>query len=187
MSPGTLDRLTPSEEEELLTAAWGVLRSRLLGGAGPGEMAGHRRLREPGMAFVTLRKSKELRGCIGNLATDSSLYLTVIDCAWSAASRDPRFPPVSADELSELTLSISVLGEFRAIHDPGEIEIGRHGLLIEKMGRRGVLLPEVAAEMRLSPESFLELVCKKAQLPPGAWKDADVHIFTSQVFSTESP
>lgn len=177
-----LDRLTPAEERELLTLAWTALEGHLLGTPGPGTPSRQSRLNEPGMAFVTLKKSIQLRGCIGSLANDSPLYLTVIDCTLSAA-RDPRFPPVSRAELPELSLSISVLGEFRVIRDAEEIEVGRHGLLIEKQGRRGVLLPEVATEMGLQPRAFLELVCKKAHLPPEAWKEAVIHTFTSQVFS----
>ncbi len=187
MKGDALEPLTPSEEEELLVAAWSALQSHLLGTPGPGRRALQSRLNQPGMAFVTLKKSTQLRGCMGNLANESPLYLTVIDCTLSAAARDPRFPPVSPDELPDLSLSVSVLGEFRAIRGPDEIEVGRHGLLIEKQGRRGVLLPEVATELRLRPEDFLELVCKKAHMPPETWKEAVIQTFAAQVFSTKSP
>lgn len=178
--------LTGSEGEELLAASRATLGHLLLDRSEPSEKPLQTRLNDPGMAFVTLKRGAQLRGCIGSLRSDSSLYRTVIECALSAAE-DPRFERLSGEELADLTIVVSVLGEFRRITAPAEIEVGRHGLLIEKAGRRGLLLPEVATEMNLEPAAFLDLVCKKAYLPQGAWKEnALVQTFTSQVFTSQA-
>jgi AmmeMemoRadiSam system protein A len=134
--------------------------------------------------FVTLHVGKRLRGCIGVVEPEEPLGDSVVRCAASAALQDSRFPAVRPDELSDLRIEISLLSPPLPIRLE-EIEIGRHGLLISRGHQRGLLLPQVAVEHHLSPEQFLAETCRKAQLPPDAWRDADANVFgfTCEVFS----
>ena len=97
--------------------------------------------------------------------------------ARAAAFEDPRFPPVTRDELGGLSVEISVLTPFEPLQSPEAVEVGKHGLLIEKGFNRGVLLPQVAVEQRWDREEFLKNVCLKASLPSDAWKDADAKLY----------
>lgn len=135
-----------------------------------------------GAAFVTLRSPDgSLRGCIGELSARRPLVESVRSCAISAATRDPRFPPVTRDEVEGLRIFISVLTPPRRLHDPSELEVGRHGVLIERGEHRGVFLPEVATDHGWSREELLAAVCQKARLPPDAWRDPEAVI---SVFET---
>jgi len=110
------------------------------------------------------------------------LYKTVKEMAVQAAFADPRFSPLNPDELAELDLEISVLTPLERIDDPSQIEIGKHGLLIRKKSHSGLLLPQVATEHGWDPYQFLEWTCRKASLPPEAWRDSETEIF---VFSAD--
>jgi AmmeMemoRadiSam system protein A len=144
-------------------------------------------LRQHCGAFVTLRKGKGLRGCIGVTEADKPLYLTVRECAVWAALHDPRFPPVMKREVGGLNLEISVLSPLTDIA-PDDIEVGRHGLMISRGGRRGLLLPQVAVQWNWKREQFLEETCRKAGLPPDAWRQgARIQAFTAQVFEELHP
>lgn len=138
-----------------------------------------------GACFVTLTNRGRLRGCIGNMVASGPLYQAVIRNAVSAC-QDYRFVnhPVTAEELDQLHLEISYLTPMKRITNPDEIIVGRHGLLIEQGGRRGVLLPQVAYERGWTRREFLAEVCRKAGLPPDAWKrpDAKLYSFTAEVF-----
>ena len=101
----------------------------------------------------------------------------------SAATSDPRFPPVSATELPTLDIEISLLGPLEPIAGPDDVEIGRHGLMVEMRDRRGLLLPQVATEWNWNRETFLAQTCQKAGLAPDAWKNgAKVWRFEAEVF-----
>ncbi len=135
-------------------------------------------------AFVTLKKNGELRGCIGYITPMKSLIETVRDVAAFAALKDPRFPPVSAAEVGLLEYEISVLSPLRRVTDIKQIQVGRHGLLMRKGDREGVLLPQVPTEEGWDRKTFLEQTCRKAGLPPNAWQDedTDIFMFTALVF-----
>ncbi len=144
-------------------------------------------LRQPCGAFVTLRKGKHLRGCIGYVEARRPLYVTVRECAVSAALHDPRFPPVTKKEMPGLNMEISVLSPLVEIA-PEKIEIGRHGLLISRGAQRGLLLPQVAVEWNWGRERFLDETCLKAGLPSDAWQHgARIQAFTAQVFPEPDP
>jgi len=177
-----MSQLTREESRELIDIAWQALRLGVLcDGAYEGEPR-HAALREPGAAFVTLKTKGSLRGCIGHLAPVDPLYRTVAECAVAAASRDYRFDSVTAEELPDIELEISVLGPMEVIDDVNQIQVGVHGLYIEKSGNRGLLLPQVAVEHNLDRDRFLELTCRKAGLPADAWKKgATIRIFTAQI------
>jgi len=139
-------------------------------------------------AFVTLRKRGTLRGCIGYIEPIESLCDAVADMAVSAATQDPRFPKVSMDEMKDINIEISVLSIPRRVESADEIELGKHGVIVQRGGRRGVFLPQVATETGWDKETFLEHLCYgKAGLPKDAWKDkgTDLIIFTAQLFEEE--
>jgi AmmeMemoRadiSam system protein A len=143
---------------------------------------------QPRGVFVTLHVGKRLRGCIGVVEPEEPLGDSVVRCAASAALQDPRFAAVCPDELGDLQIEISLLSPPLPIRIE-EIEIGRHGLLISRGRQRGLLLPQVAVGHHLSVEQFLAETCRKAQLPPDAWRDADTAIcgFTCEIFSDGPP
>jgi AmmeMemoRadiSam system protein A len=134
--------------------------------------------------FVTIHARGRLRGCIGVVEAFEPLGDSVARCAASAALHDPRFSPVRPEELPDLNLEISVLSIPEPIR-PEDIEIGKHGLLVTQTAKRGLLLPQVAVEHRLSREKFLEETCRKAGLKAEAWQEPETQIlgFTCEVFS----
>jgi AmmeMemoRadiSam system protein A len=134
--------------------------------------------------FVTLHNRGNLRGCIGYVQATTPLYRGVIENAVHAARCDPRFSSVTLDEVEELELEISVLTVPAPLNDPKDVEVGRHGLIVSRGGRRGLLLPQVATEYGWDRETFLDHTCIKAGLEPGAWREAGTRIeaFSAQVF-----
>lgn len=141
-------------------------------------------LKEKRGAFVTLHLDHQLRGCIGTIEPIKPLAEVVQEMAVAAAFQDPRFPPLSAKELDRIDLEISVLTPLVQVSDPQEIEVGRHGLVVERGYRRGLLLPQVATEYHWDRQTFLEHTCLKAGLPPDAWRDPQTRIyrFGAEVF-----
>ncbi|MGH9683771.1 MAG: AmmeMemoRadiSam system protein A [Candidatus Acidiferrales bacterium] len=144
-------------------------------------------LREPGGAFVTIRKRNRLRGCIGQLPSVEPLMDVIAHCAMAVAREDPRFDPVRLDELSDIEIELSVLSP----PAPITLELitpGKHGLLVTRGCQRGVLLPQVAVEHHWTAERFLEETCVKAVLERDAWKDraTKIEAFTADVFSESS-
>lgn len=137
--------------------------------------------------FVTLTKAGRLRGCIGQLEARAPLAQAVREAAVSAAFRDRRFRPISMDELKDIHTEISVLSPLRRVDNPGEIEVGKHGVLVQQGRRQGVFLPQVAPEQGWNREQMLTHLCvDKAGLPPDAWKKtATLYVFTAQVFGEE--
>jgi AmmeMemoRadiSam system protein A len=127
--------------------------------------------------FVTLREGRKLRGCIGTVERQDSLDAALRRLTVSAAAEDPRFPPVSRDELPRLSISLSLLTPPERLGDPEQIVVGRDGLIIEHQGRRGLLLPEVPTEYGWDRIRFLEELCRKAFLPPAAWQDPRTRLF----------
>lgn len=135
-------------------------------------------------AFVTLKVKGELRGCIGYTIPYKSLYATIIDAAVSAASSDPRFQPLTAEELPETKIEISVLTPPRPVKNILEIKVGTHGIIISKGPNKGLLLPQVPEEWNWDLEAYLEHGCLKAGLKKDEWKkDVKIEIFSAQVFS----
>ena len=135
-------------------------------------------------AFVTLRKRGRLRGCIGQVGTGQSLVQVIAHCAKAAALEDPRFDPVRPEELAEIEIEISALSPPEEIA-PEQIEAGKHGLMVSRGWQRGLLLPQVATEMRWTARRFLEETCVKAGFDPNAWREPETKIqgFTAEVFS----
>lgn len=138
-------------------------------------------------AFVTIYKNGNLRGCIGNILGRGPLYKTVRDMAIASSSQDPRFPPVTENELNDLEIEISVLSKPWKVKNADEIVLGTHGVIVSKgLFHKGLFLPQVGTEQGWTKEQFLSVLCtQKAGLPANAWKDPSVtlEVFTAQVFS----
>jgi len=140
-------------------------------------------LAQLGGAFVTLHRDGDLRGCIGHIERTLPLGQVVPQCAVAACSTDPRFPPVTAAELEQIDIEISLLGPLEPMNGPQDIEIGRHGLIVEQGWQRGLLLPQVATEWNWEAGTFLAQTCHKAGLPRDAWKQgATLYRFEAEVF-----
>jgi AmmeMemoRadiSam system protein A len=134
--------------------------------------------------FVTLHHGEQLRGCIGHLGFDEPFSDVIPHCAAAASSEDPRFPAVTAEEIPRLSIEVSVLTPLEPINGPDDIEVGRHGLVVESGRHRGLLLPQVAIEWNWNAATFLGQTCHKAGLPIDAWKHgARIWRFQAEVFS----
>lgn len=135
--------------------------------------------------FVTLHKFSELRGCIGFVEGIKPLQDAVIEMAQSAAFNDPRFAPVSSEEVDDLDLEISVLSPIEEVHDIEEIEVGKHGLIVEQGFYKGLLLPQVATENNWDRTEFLQHTCRKSGLPINAWKEKNtkIYYFSAEIFT----
>jgi AmmeMemoRadiSam system protein A len=141
-------------------------------------------LKEKRGAFVTLTIGGELRGCIGYPLPVKPLDETIIEMAVAAATQDTRFEPLEANELDRLKIEISVLGLPEPASDPGQVEVGRHGIIVSKGFYKGLLLPQVPVEHGWDRETYLSHGCLKAGLRPEEWKaGAKLEVFTAQVFS----
>lgn len=139
----------------------------------------------PAGAFVTLRtKERALRGCIGSLRPLGGLVDTVIHCAESVLA-DPRFPPVRYPELEQLEIELSVLSPITPVPGPEAIRLGEHGVVLQKGPANAVFLPQVARETGWSLETFMSRLAQKAGLPADTWRQAELAVFTAQVFSEE--
>jgi hypothetical protein len=146
--------------------------------------------------FVTTHKhpTGELRGCIGIVYPAYPLIEALIEAAVSVCS-DPRFPPLEREELPNITVEVSILTKPERLDAkerkdyPKKVKVEKHGLLIKKSFFSGLLLPQVATELKLTPEQFLNETCIKASLPPSCWleKGTEVYRFSAQVFTEVQP
>lgn len=171
----------PDDQQRLLTVARESLEARVRR-LPPPPLDTRVPLDLPRGAFVSIHRGRDLRGCLGRLQRDWAVGRVVAHLAEAVSDSDPRFHPVAVDELAHLEVEISVLTPERAA-DPSEIEVGRHGLIIEWGGRRGLLLPQVAVEHGWDAVTFIAHTCLKAGLPSDAWRrGADLFLFEAQVF-----
>lgn len=176
-------KFSASERELLRRLAKNSIEQKLLGKPEePLELPD--KFQEPMGAFVCLKTKGELKGCIGYIKAILPLADTIKQMALQAAFHDPRFMPLSQREWKDTEIEISVLTPMKKINDIEEIEVGVHGLYIEKDGFTGLLLPQVAVENNWDRIEFLRYTCFKAGLPGNAWKseDANIFIFSADVF-----
>ena len=183
-------QLTTDERKTLLAIARESIRHKLKKTKSP--IFEHsctitERLKEPCGAFVTLNTGGKLRGCIGYVQAEAPLHETVGSAAVAAATGDYRFDAVTLSELASLSIEISVLSPLREVGDVAEIEVGRHGLLVELANQRGLLLPQVAVEHEWDRKMFLEQTCYKAGLKALDWQNpaAKIFIFDAEIFGEE--
>jgi len=178
--------LTRDEQHRLLTTARAALEARVRGETPLAVSAGDRPLIASG-AFVSIHRHGDLRGCLGRIDGDWPLDELVGALGADVADADPRFPPVAPAELPDIDIEISVLTPAVPVARLEDIEPGRHGLIAEQGGRRGLLLPQVATEHGWDRQALVEHTCRKAGLPADAWlHGAHLSMFEAQVF-TERP
>lgn len=199
MSDNDSTHTAPHEayHEELLQLARETLAHYLATGEVMAYESTNEWFQTPAAVFVTLRVREgreevgpngetwlagDLRGCIGQIDAERPLYSAVQDAAIKAATTDPRFYPVTAGELENLTIEVSVLSPLRLVESLNEIEVGEDGLFIVGYRRRGLLLPEVPLTYGWGKREFLRALYHKAGLPEDAWPDAA----TLFAFTTES-
>ncbi|MDD4326303.1 MAG: TIGR00296 family protein [Candidatus Bathyarchaeia archaeon] len=149
--------------------------------------------------FVTINTfkngEKSLRGCIGYPYPISPLVEAVIDSAINAATQDPRFEPMTKDELDKVVFEVSVLTPPQPVESPSpkdyvkKIKVGQDGLIIERGYHKGLLLPQVPVEWGWDEEEFLCQCCMKAGLPPDSWltKESKIYKFKAIIFEEEGP
>jgi uncharacterized protein len=174
--------IEPADRERLLQLARGSIAAYLAGRAVPVVAPSPIMERRAGV-FVSLHTGRTLRGCIGHIEPDQQLSRAIPNAAIAAASTDPRFAPMTSEELASVHIELSILGPLERIGGAGDIDVGRHGLLVERGWSRGLLLPQVAVEWGWNGDAFLSQTCHKAGLPPDAWKTATVWRFEAEVFS----
>jgi AmmeMemoRadiSam system protein A len=181
--------LTPNQRNQLLSIARTSIES-VLNGARPrvDEASLDPQLTRPSGAFVSLHTHDgDLRGCIGSIQAVAPLCHAVSSNAINAAFRDPRFHPLTREELPGVHIEISVMSPIEVVTAVDSIEVGRDGLIISRGGRAGLLLPQVATEYGWDRETFLAHTCGKAGLPQDAWRHPDTKIerFSAEVFSEQ--
>lgn len=182
--------LTTQQKKKLLEIARKTIEAFVTGGKRLDFSEDDQKLREMNGAFVTLHSQGALRGCIGNIIGQKPLYETVRDMAIESSSADPRFPALTASELEDIDIEISVLSPLQKIASIHEFVLGTHGVLVRQGFHQGVFLPQVAAETGWTKEEFLSNLClHKAGLSAKAWQDSktELFIFSAEVFSEKEP
>ena len=173
--------LDAGQRRALLTLARAAIAARLDNRPPPRLEIASGVLDEPRAVFVTLTLDGALRGCIGHVEPIEPLWQSVCSNAVAAAFRDPRFPPLAHDELDRARIEISVMSPLERLRDPSSVIVGTHGLIVERGHARGLLLPQVAHDLRWDRQTFLEHTCRKAGLDPSCWRDPQTVIFTFTV------
>lgn len=183
-----IESLTDAHGKVLKDIAFESIRAKITGLKYLPSVEDHR-LREKAGVFVTLREFGELRGCIGYAHPYYELWEATSKAAVHAAISDPRFDTVREEEVENLEIEISVLGPLQRIeiHDPldiGILRIGAEGLVVEGLGRSGLLLPQVAIENAMDSMEFLSATCEKAGLSDNAWRfpGVSVYKFEAKIF-----
>ena len=173
----------------MLKTARGTVEACLTEGSVPKPESDDPELNAHCGCFVTLKSQGQLRGCIGQFTSEGPLIELVVEMAKASATRDPRFfaDPITADELEQLDIEISVLSPLKRVDDPLSLRLGVDGIYIKRGGASGCFLPQVATETSWSKEEFLSYCCAhKAGLSPDAWKEAETEVclFTAEVFGS---
>ena len=184
-----MDRELNAHEKQVLLA---IARQAIILGVQSGqeyvEPREEKTLNQRNGCFVTIKQNGQLRGCIGNFQSELPLFKEVAHMAQASAAKDPRFYPLKEEDLDNFNIEISVLSHLQKPESIEDIEVGKHGIYIEKSFYRGVLLPQVATEHKWDRQTFLKQTCIKAGLPTDAWEadDADIYVFSAQVFGEET-
>jgi AmmeMemoRadiSam system protein A len=176
-------QLNKQDQETLLQIARNSVQAHLTGQQLEIPSTASETLMEKRGVFVSIHLGGDLRGCVGTIEPSNPLYQSVAGCAAAAASKDTRFTPLQLSELPEADFEISVLSPIEEVTDIRDIEVGTHGLIVSRGNARGLLLPQVAVQQQWDRERFLGETCRKAGLPPTAWKQgATIQRFTAEVF-----
>jgi len=188
-----MNDLTPEEQRDLLALARASVNDTVHGEPSVDGLIARidltEELNRPRGAFVSLKLPPEkeggerrLRGCIGMIAATQPLYRNVVHVAAKAASADPRFTPVGADELSHLFVEVSALTPLTQVTGPEEIQPGLHGVQLNKGSAGAVFLPQVAGERGWNVEQLLTQLSLKAGLPRDGWVGGTLSVFRAEVF-----
>ncbi len=169
--------LTDEEKAFLKDVVQRSISSKLAGEEAKPLVPESEKLKKPMGAFVTLTLDGKLRGCIGNLQAEEELYKTIWDMARSAAFKDTRFSELTPEEFERMEVEISILSSITECRDKLSVEIGRHGLIIQRGPQSGLLLPQVAVEWGWDRQTFLDQTCRKAGLEPSVLSLAGTNIF----------
>jgi AmmeMemoRadiSam system protein A len=181
--------MTPIEQEYLLSLARRNIQKYLTDGSVlmlEQDSIPSDSLRDKRGVFVTLTINDKLRGCIGNLESEQSIYQSVIDNSLAAAFFDPRFPSLTISELEKVKIEISILGPLKKLQfsTPEQfvnyLKQKKPGIFIKKNFNQATFLPQVWLELP-EPEEFLQQLCFKAGLDIGSWKDLDLEIYEYEV------
>jgi AmmeMemoRadiSam system protein A len=177
--------LTSTEKKELLALARNTIKKFLVSHDRKCPPVTDPVFSEKRGVFVTLHDSHgELRGCIGYPLPIKPLWESVAEMAIAAATEDPRFPSVSAGELAELVIEISVLTVPQKVANHEQVKVGRDGIIVSKGCQRGLLLPQVPVEQDWNLEQYISYGCRKAGLAPDEWKrGVQVEVFQALVFA----
>ena len=176
--------LIPADKEALLALARETISRYLTVQMVPLPRGFSSAAMEPRGVFVTLKKHGNLRGCIGRMIPDRPLAILVSMMALQAAFEDHRFRPLTLDELPKIEIEISVLTPMQPVSGPGEIEVGRDGVLFQKGNSSAVFLPQVAPEQGWGRDEMLSNLCQKAGLQADAWREGggSFSTFQAEVF-----
>jgi AmmeMemoRadiSam system protein A len=136
---------------------------------------------------VTLHEHGELRGCMGQLDWDRPVWANVVAAGTIVPREDPRFMPVSVSELPAIRLEISALGPPVELPGPADFDVRAHGIIVERWGRRALLLPQVAQELGWDAQTTLEAVCRKAGLSGDAWRHGDTRLLAFRAVHASEP
>ena len=179
-----------TQKKTLLRVARDTVGAVIKGGQVPKPESDDPQLNAHCGCFVTLKNKQRLRGCIGRFISEIPLIELVVEMARASATGDMRFfaDPITAGELEELDIEISVLSPLERTSDPLDLRLGVDGIYIKKGRASGCFLPQVATETGWSKEEFLSYCCAhKAGLSPDAWNDplTEVYLFTAEVFGAD--
>jgi AmmeMemoRadiSam system protein A len=182
--------MNDTQKKALLKVARDTVKAVIASGALPKPKSSDLGLNAPCGCFVTLKNGEQLRGCIGQFTSDRPLIELVVEMAKASATGDPRFfaDPITADELEQLDVEISVLSPLQKTDDPLSLRLGVDGIYIKRGCASGCFLPQVASETGWSKREFLSYCCAhKAGLPADAWKDpkTEVYLFSAEVFGAD--
>ncbi len=178
-----MPELSEADKDRLLALARETIRGRLSGGRHELSPAPGPPFREPRGVFVTLHLGGELRGCIGYPLPVKPLWESVQEMALAAAFEDPRFPPVTSDELPGIGIEISVLTVPRPVSGPRDVRVGVDGIIVSQGLNRGLLLPQVPLEQGWDLEQYISYGCRKAGLAADEWKrGVGIETFQAAVF-----
>ncbi len=178
MAHSSCIELNSDEKKLLLDIAWQSIKSGLQDGPAL-KVEKHQmgeKLVVASASFVTLTKNNQLRGCMGNLQASEALAQSVATTAYNAAFRDPRFPALTADELDQTNIDISILSPMEPMTVSSrvnlltQLQVGSDGLLIEDGRHRSTFLPKVWESLK-DPEDFVRHLMMKAGLPADHWSD----------------
>lgn len=179
--------LTEDDKEILLHIARAKIEAVIEGEPMPSIMRDSMELQKHSGAFVSVYLDGSLRGCIGHIKTEKPLHETVEDVARLAVTGDMRFRPIRPAHLHDITIEVSVLSPVEPLEDLNDFVLGHNGLIVEKDGKTGLLLPQVATAHGFDKKKFIEETCLKAGLEKDSYLDTDIKLytFTAEVFKSE--